>query len=109
MSQNIKSMLMWNALAGKEDFRTGSKGHLWNILGIDLNKAPKEIIDNYHNIFKKKFFDSDLKAIAIPEDVEKLPEYFVVDIKTMIKYCCDDRCNLILEPLWVENDTSLLF
>lgn len=109
MSQNIKSMLMWNALAGKEDFRTGSKGHLWNILGIDLNKAPKEIVDNYHNIFKKKFFDSDLKAIAIPEDVEKLPEYFVVDIKTMIKYCCDDRCNLILEPLWVENDTSLLF
>lgn len=109
MPQNIKSMLMWNALIGREDFRTGSKGHLWNILGIDLNKAPKEIVDNYHNIFKKKFFDNDLKAIATPEDVDKLPDYFVVDIKAMIKYCCDDRCELLLEPLWVENDNSLLF
>lgn len=109
MSQNIKSMLMWNALMGKEDFRTGSKGHLWNILGIDLTKAPKNVVDNYYNIYKKKFLDTDLKSIAIPEDVDRLPPYFIVDVKTMIKYCCDDRCQLLLEPLWIESDSSLLF
>lgn len=109
MSQNIKGMLMWNSLVGKEDFKTGSKGHLWNILGIDLSKAPKEIVDNYYNIFKKQYTDADLRSIAIPEEIDHIPDYYIVDIKTMIKYCCDDRVNLILEPLWTESDEDLLF
>ena len=109
MSQNIKSMLMWNSLMGKEDFKTGSKGHLWNIQGIDLTKAPEEIQNNYYKDFKSKFSDSDLKSIAIPEEISHLPEYFVIDTKKMIEYCCDDRVNILLEPLWVENDDSLLF
>jgi len=107
--QHVKGMLMWNALLGAEKFKMGSKGKLWNILGIDLEKAPKEIQDNYHNIFLKKFQSSDLKYICTPEDMEYLPDYYDIDTNKMLEYACKDRADALLQPLWVEDEADLLF
>ena len=107
--QHIKGMLMWNTITGTEDFKMGSKGKLWNILGIDLEKAPKEIQENYHNKFLKKFQSGDLKYICTPEEVEYLPDYYDIDMTKMIEYACKDRADALLQPLWVEDEAELLF
>jgi DNA polymerase elongation subunit (family B) len=108
MPQHIKAMLMWNSLVA-EDFRYGSKGKLWNIRGIDLDKAPESVRANFHDVFLKKFNHKDLDCICVPEDVDKLPEYFVPDMKKIISYSCDDRVNNLTEPLWKEAEQILLF
>lgn len=108
-SQHIKAMFMWNAIVN-EDFRYGTKGKLWNLKAIDLEKAPDNIKKNYNDIFLKKYQPSDLTCICLPEDVLVLPEYFIVDIKKTISYCCDERVALLTEPLWQEsNNGSVLF
>jgi len=107
--QHLLGMLTWNALVGKEEFKYGSKGKLFNLLGIDLNKAPKEIQDNYYNEYLKKFPNTKIECIVLPEGVEKLPEYFVVDLKTTVQYACDDRVELMMSGLYTEVDSDLLF
>ena len=109
LPQHVKGMMMWNELYGKEDFKTGSRGKLWNITGVDLEKAPKDFQDRYYNSFLKKFKATDLVYICTPEDVEVLPDYYNIDIPKMISYACDDRADNLLEPLWVEDDSDLLF
>lgn len=95
---HVHAMLMWNLLIN-EDFRYGSRGKLWNIKGIDLSLAPESVKSNYYNKFLKKYSPSDLDNICVPEDVEKLPEWFIPDTKQLIEYCCDSRVNNLLEPL----------
>lgn len=109
MPQHLLGMLTWNCLSGKEEFKYGAKGKLFNVLGIDLNKAPKDVVDNYYNIYNKKFPNTKIEAIVLPESVEKLPNYFLVDLKQTVKYCCDDRVELLMSGLYVENDIDLLF
>jgi len=108
ISQHIKAMLMWNAIVN-EDFRHGSRGHLFPLKGIDLDKAPEEIKKNYHERFLKKFKPGDLKAIVIPEDVHKLPKYFVPDVKQIVSFSVTDRTNLLLEPLMKKTQDLLLW
>jgi DNA polymerase elongation subunit (family B) len=106
--QHIKAMLIWNTLM-YEDFRFGTKGKLWNLTGIDLNKAPSMVKDNYHNKFLKKFNVKDLDCICLPEDVRSLPEWFIPDVKKIMSYACDERVNNLTEPLWKESEDILLF
>ena len=61
------------------------------------------------NNYLKKFPNTQIEAIVIPEGVNKLPDYFIVDLKTTIKYCCDDRVDTMMSGLYVETDTDLLF
>lgn len=107
----VKAMLMWNELTGIEDFKRGTKGRYWRILGIDIDKAPEDVKKNYYEVFLKKHNANELKDICTPEDMETLPEYFVLDSKNMMKYACDDRVSNMLNPLWKEseNDNDLLF
>lgn len=109
LPQHVKGMLIWNDLAGKEDFKTGTKGRLWNILGVDIDKMPSNIKDNYHNILMKHFQTKDLKCVCVPEDVEKLPDYFIVDTKKMLEYAWQDRKDNLLNPLYIESESELLF
>jgi len=106
--QHIKAMLIWNCLMG-EDFRYGSKGKLWNIKGIDLDKAPESVKSNYSTKFLNTFKTSDLDCICIPEDVEILPPWFIPDMKKIISYSCDDRVANLTEPLWKEAEQILLW
>ena len=79
------------------------------LTGIDLNKAPSMVKDNYHNKFLKKFNVKDLDCICLPEDVRSLPEWFIPDVKKIMSYACDERVNNLTEPLWKESEDILLF
>ena len=108
LPQHLKSMLVWNALMG-EDFRVGSKGHLWPIKAIDISKAPQNIQSNFYNILSKKYKLSEVDCVALPEDVDKLPVWFIPDEKRIIQYCCNDRVDNLVEPLWQESNQMLLW
>jgi DNA polymerase elongation subunit (family B) len=108
MPQHIKAMLMWNCLVN-EDFREGVKGKLYTLKTFDLDKAPSEIQANYHNKFLKKYQLKDITAIVIPEDVKKLPDYFIPDMDEMIRYAVNDRADLLLEPLVKVTNDFILF
>lgn len=97
--QHIKGMKIWNILNGKEDFRQHSKGYLWPLMGIKLEKAPEYVRKNYSEIFLKKYKSSDLDVICLPEDVKKLPEWFEPNIKEIINYGVQDRVDNLVEPL----------
>jgi DNA polymerase elongation subunit (family B) len=109
MPQHLLGMLTWNELCGKEEFKYGSKGKLFNVLGIDLNKAPKNVVDNYYNNYLKKFPNTPIESIVIPEGVDRMPDYFAIDMPKTVEYCCDDRFELIMSGLYVESDVDLLF
>jgi len=108
LPQHLKAMLIWNAIMG-EDFRVGSKGYLWPIKAIDISKAPQNIQSNFHNILSKKYKLSDVDCVALPEDVDKLPLWFIPDEKRIIQYCCNDRVDNLVEPLWQEVEQKLLW
>jgi DNA polymerase I/DNA polymerase-2 len=98
ITQNIKGMLMWNAIVN-EDFFHGDRGYLFPLLGIDLDKAPQHIVDNYNNNFANNFKLTDLNVIVVPESEMVLPDYFIPDIKKIVSFSVSDRTDLLLEPL----------
>jgi hypothetical protein len=108
MPRHIKAMLIWNELVN-EDFRMGSKGKLWDLRAIDINKAPEHIKANFHNKLLKKYQLADVDCVCLPEEVNVLPDYFIPDIKKIVSYACDDRIANLVEPLWQESQQILLF
>jgi DNA polymerase elongation subunit (family B) len=106
ISQGVKSMLNWNNLEYKV-FDVGSRGYLFKLKGIDLNKAPELVIKNFNEHFLKK--GVKLETIAVPEEVENLPLYYIIDIKDMLKFAWIDRYSLLLEPLLTKKQEILTF
>lgn len=94
--QGVNAMLNWNALM-YEAFAPGSRGYLYKIGGLDVSKAPKEVVDKYNKEFAAK--GKKLEVIALPDEETKLPEWFVPDTTAMLKFAWDDRYGLILEPI----------
>jgi DNA polymerase elongation subunit (family B) len=94
--QGVHSMLNWNNLEYKT-FDVGSRGYMFKIKGIDLEKAPDEVRLNYDKHFLKT--GGKLEVIAVPEESERIPDYYIIDIKTMLDFSWKDRCNLLLDPL----------
>ena len=109
LPQHLLGMYTWNCLVGQEEFKYGSKGKCFNVFELDLNKASKNIQDNYYNIYCKKFPNTPIEAIVIPEGIPKLPEYFIPNVEKTVKYACDDRVKTMMSGLYVENDSELLF
>jgi uracil-DNA glycosylase family 4 len=101
--QGVRGMIAWNTLEFNT-FTVGSRGYLFKISGIDLEKAPKEVVDKYN----KEFLSSGKKldVITLPDDIEELPDYYFINEKDMLKFAWIDRYNLMLEPLIPK--TSLL-
>ena len=106
--QGIRGMLLWNALM-YDVFKTGMKGMLFQIKGIDLEKAPDYVRDNYTNKFLKKWKASDLNVIVIPDEEEKLPEWFIPNVNAITKFAVDDRADLLLQPLFSKSNEILTF
>lgn len=104
--QGVKGMVNFNNLE-YHVFGVGARGYLFKLKGIDLDKAPKEIVDNY-----EKFFNSEgkkIEEIVIPETLLKLPEYYIIDEKSMLKFSWTDRHSLLLEPLVKVENKMLTF
>ena len=106
--QHIRGMEMWNSLV-KDDFRHGSKGKLYEVSGIDLSKAPQEVKDNYEHKFSKRFKTEKLTAVVIPEYLDRLPEYFVPNVKRIVNFVVAERVDLMLEPLMKRVDDIIRF
>jgi len=106
LSQGVRGMLTWNDLEYKV-FDVGSRGYLFKLKGIDLEKAPEEVRLNYDKHFLKKGVKLDI--IVIPEEVEYVPNYYIIDVKTMLDFSWTDRYNLLLEPLLTKKQEILTF
>ena len=75
----------------------GSRGYMFRVSGIDYNKAPKEVIDNYEKNFIRK--GKKLEVVAIPDEEPRLPEYYIPDVKGNLQFAFVDRYDLMLDPL----------
>ncbi len=104
--QGVKGMLNWNNLEYKA-FGPGSHGYLFKIQGIDLEKAPKEVVDNYNKHYSTT--GKKIEEIVIPENILRLPEYYIVDVKHILKFSWIDRYSLLLEPILPKQKTLLVF
>lgn len=93
--EHIIGMLNWNKLF-YDTFGVGSKGYLFKIRGIDVDKAPEDILNKYEKFFRSQ--NKKLNYIVVPEE-DELPEYVIVDTEAMIKFAWKDRCKLLLDPI----------
>jgi uracil-DNA glycosylase family 4 len=89
---HIQSMVNWNILE-YETFVSGTRGYQFKITGIDTSKAPEKVISKLH------LLPSKFNSISIPVDVDKLPNYYIIDLEATIEFAWKNRYNEILEPL----------
>jgi len=94
--QGVRGMQIFNKLV-YDHFNSGAKGYLFNIKGIDPEKAPKNILENYDKYFAGEGKKIDI--IVLPEDEPRLPDYFIIDHKAMLEKSWKERYEIILKPL----------
>jgi uracil-DNA glycosylase family 4 len=90
---NVIGMQMWNTLVNNV-FVPGTKGYMFKIFGVDKEKLPIDMINNYEKIANKK-----LDAIVMPSELSKLPDYFIIDLNANLKFAWVDRCNHLLASI----------
>ena len=61
-----------------------------------LQTVPEDIIRNYSKYLAS---GKKLEVIAIPDEEEYLPPYFIPDVKANLKFSFTDRYELLLKPL----------
>ena len=93
----VEAMINWNNLM-YSCFYPGTRGYFVKLKGIDLDKAPKDVQERYYKHFTEP--GKKLEYICFPDEEKSLPNFFVVDVKEMIKFHWTDRYNLLLEPLF---------
>ena len=106
LPQGVRGMVAWNELEFKT-FEVGARGYLFKLKGIDLDRAPDEVRLNYDKNFLKKGVKLDV--LVVPEEVEFVPNYYIIDVKTMLNFSWTDRYNLLLEPLLTKKQEILTF
>jgi len=91
---HVLGMELWNQLEYKI-FYAGSKGYMFRIKGVDVNNV------NAPQILRKNQVSTKLlnnNYIVIPEDVEKVPEYYIIDVDSVVKFAWIDRVDELLKP-----------
>jgi uracil-DNA glycosylase family 4 len=104
--QGVRGMLAWNDIEYKT-FEVGSRGYLFKLKGIDLDKAPEEVRLNYDKNFLKKGVKLDV--LVVPEEISNVPSYYMIDVKEMLDFTWTDRYKLLLEPLLTKKQEILKF
>jgi len=95
----IMAMELWNTLE-YECFLKGTKGYLYNIIGVDRSLAPPHVLDSINKITSKN------TAIVLPFEEDVLPDYYIVNHEKMFSYCWGDRVNECLAPLISDDITT---
>ncbi len=101
----VEAMLFWNALHKQNDFTVGSKGYLYNVQYINYEYIMQKFgltEAEIHNI--KETFET--KAIAIPQDYDKVPEYIEIDSNETVEKVFVIPYTNILEPIMQETVIS---
>lgn len=104
LTQGVKAMLSFNEVSYLAHY-TGSRGYLFHVNGIDYDKAPPQVIDNYEKNFIQK--GKKLEVVAIPDEEPKLPEYYIPNVKANLKFAFTDRYDLMLDPLMQVHQAQL--
>jgi hypothetical protein len=94
--QGVRAMMAFNEISYEAHFH-GARGYMFRVQGIDYNVAPPEVIENYEKNFIRK--GKKLEVVAIPDEEDRLPEYYIPDVKGNLQFCFVDRYNLMLDPL----------
>lgn len=84
---------LWNNLE-YEYFVPGTRGYQFKILSVNVLTAPDRVLDNINHIGEKN------NNIVVPYEVDKLPEYYVINVKEMLNDCWIRRYKEILEPIY---------
>lgn len=95
--QGVRAMETFNDLLYKIHL-VGSKAYMFKIDGIDVEKAPKEVVENYEKNFVAK--NRKLDVIAIPDEEACLPPYIIPNVKANLKFSFTDRHSILLKPLF---------
>jgi len=101
----VEAMMFWNALHKRNDFTVGSKGYYFTVQYIDYDYIMKHFgltedeIQNIKNTY-------ETKAIAIPQDMAKVPEYLEIDANETVKKVFVTPYENILEPIMQETVIS---
>jgi len=95
ISQGVKAMEAWNEIV-YDIHRVGAKAYMYKVAGIDYQKAPEEVITKFEKWMAK---GNKLEVIAMPDEEEKLPDFFVPDVKSAMQFSFIDRYELMLKPL----------
>jgi len=93
--QAVKAMEAWNKIM-YDVHKTGNKAYMFWVTGIDIDTAPVEVRENYHRFVEA---GNKLEVIAIPDEEERLPAYFIVNKDAALKFSFKDRYDLMLKPL----------
>lgn len=104
MPQGVKAMTAWNDIV-YNIHRTGTKGYMYWVSGIDMDKAPDEVLKKYHDFVKN---GNKLEVVAIPDEEESLPDYFIRNTKATMKFVFKDRYELLLKPLMEVKQSQVL-
>lgn len=104
--ESIESMQNWNMLM-YNTFVPGVGGYLFKLSGIDMDKAPKELIERYNKFFLET--GRKLTAISVPDEELRLPDYFIVDMKESLRFAWEDRWSQLLNPIMEMNKRVLTF
>jgi uracil-DNA glycosylase family 4 len=102
MPQGVRSMLAWNNIMYSVH-QKGSRAYMYWIKGLDYSKAPRDIIEKYEKhvaSMKAKTKKNPLNVIAIPDNEEGLPDYFIIDVDASMAFTFEARYNLMLEPIF---------
>lgn len=95
ISQGVKAMEAFNSLV-YNIHSTGNKGYMFWVNGIDIEKAPKDVVKKYHKFIQN---GNKLEVIAIPDEEPRLPNYFIPNKQAALKFSFEDRYKLMLKPL----------
>jgi DNA polymerase elongation subunit (family B) len=102
MPQGVRSMMAWNMIQYSVH-QKGSRAYMYWIKGLDYTKAPRDIIEKYErhvSTLNAKTKKNPMNVIAIPDNEEGLPDYFIIDVDATNKFVFEDRYNLMLEPIF---------
>lgn len=94
--QGVRAMENFNKISYQAHV-PGSRGYMFRVLGVDIEKAPPEVAENYNKHMAEG--GAKLDVVAIPDEEPRLPEYYIPDIKGNLKFCFEDRYQLLLAPV----------
>ncbi len=93
--QGVRAMQAWNDIM-YPIHKTGAKAYMFWVRGIDIETAPKDVVEKYHSYVKA---GNKLEVVGVPDEEEKLPEYFIPNRDAALKFSFKDRYELLLKPL----------
>jgi DNA polymerase elongation subunit (family B) len=93
--QAVKAMIAWNEIM-YDIHKPGAKAYMYRVSGIDPLKAPPDVLKKYEIFISN---GNKLEVIAVPDEEASLPNFFVPNVKANLKFCFQDRYELMLKPL----------